>query len=455
VAAARKDTSIGATSAVLSSDLPALHRALLRAADTRPDLRLRPYLATRSGKPVALGSVTLRDLEQADRIKIGSCHEISDYPIGLDGYLTLLFVRLDPDRRRHLALHERADRVDWTELFRDAAEGSAPAPQPAVGSPVQHSAAPVDVVYTWVDALDPSWLAQHAHYSTDHVALNASANNSERYIDREELRYSLRSVWMFAPFVRNIYLVTADQQPDWLLPHPKITLVSHRDLFPDTSVMPTFNSHAIEACLHRIPDLAENFLYFNDDVFLGREVRESDFFTLAGLTKVRLSPSAFIYGGTPEPGAIPTDWAAYNSVSLIERDFAITFDRRLQHVPLPLKRSVLTEIEQRYSDEVSATRKARFRSTSDVAIPSMFGQYYAIASRHGVEWPHGPDEYVYLNTGRANARQRYESIMSRHPKFFCLNATRYEEIGLDEQAARLRDFVEVVFPSPAPWEKAG
>ena len=94
--------------------------------------------------------------------------------------------------------------------------------------------------------------------------------------------YSLRALWLHAPFVRNIYLVTADQRPDWLDDSDdRITLVSHAEIFPDSDMLPTFNSHAIEACLHRIPGLSEHFIYMNDDVFFGREVSSDLFYTKA------------------------------------------------------------------------------------------------------------------------------------------------------------------------------
>lgn len=445
VSTARADPSTGAAAAVAASQLSGLHQALLRAAATRPDLQAHLYRANRGARPVRLGSLRLPDLEKADRLAVGSSWELSEYRIGLDGHLTVLIVEHDPQRNRLLARHNRAERVDWTGLLGGES-------LTAVGAGSPHAAAPIDVVYTWVDSTDPEWREQHTRHSGDLETNNVSANNRERYVDRDELRHSLRSVWMFAPFVRHIYLVTADQRPHWLRPHPKIRVVSHREIFPDSAVLPTFNSHAIEACLHRIPGLSENFLYFNDDVFLGRETTEADFFTQAGLAKVRLSPSAFIYQGAPEPDAIPTDWAAYNSISLIERDFSMSFDRRLLHVPLPLHKSVLQEIDDRYPDEVGRTRAARLRSTSDIAIPSMFGQYYGIVSRRAVEWPHRPDDYVYLNTGRAHAARRYEKIMTRHPMFFCLNATRYDDIDLGEQATRIGEFLTTVFPVAAPWE---
>jgi hypothetical protein len=452
----RDHAAPGAAIAVLVSELPSVRRALARAAESRPELQVRPHRENRTLNKLAAAAVTVHDLRTSDWFRVGIPREISDYRTGTDGFLAVLLVEWDDERRRWLARHTRASRVDWTDLFSRAGDsrlGDGPGPIPAaICRRPQHPSAPLDVVYTWVDSSDPAWREAHAKYSQDGVTENLSADNDERYVDRDELRYSLRSVWMFLPFVRHIYLVTADQRPAWLGEHPKISIVSHREIFPSPSMLPTFNSHAIEACLHNIPDLSENFLYFNDDVFIGRELEEADLFTISGLAKVRLSPSAFIYGGVPPRGAIPTDWAAYNSVGLVERDFSLTFNRRLQHVPHPLKRSVLREIEQRYPDEIDRTRSARFRSTSDVAVPSMLAQYYGIATHRAVEWPHVSTEYVYLNTGRLDSRQKYGTIMARRPKFFCLNSTRYHEIELDEQAREITRFMRTVFPVAAPWE---
>jgi len=435
--------------------------------------------------------LSYHDLFGAHWLEIGTARERGSYRIGTGGYLTVLFVEHDPGKNRYLALRKRADRTDWTPLFaaalpapdrepavageraanpdgrpanpdgrRAAAAVTAVTAAPAAGGRVvaavgerrAHPAEPVDVVYTWVDSGDPAWREAHRRYSQEHEAHNVSADNAERYIDREELRYSLRALWLFAPFVRHIYLVTADQRPSWLVDHPKLTVVPHREIFPDPSVLPTFNSHAIESCLHRIPGLSEHFLYLNDDVFLGRETSEDDFFTMAGLAKVRLSPSQYIYQGRPEPDAIPTDWAAYNAVSLLQRDFGLRFDRRVQHVPLSQRRSVLAEIEQRYPDEVERTRRARFREPTDVALPSMFAQFYGIATARAVEWPAHRHEYIYLDTGRRDAPERFDQIRAIRPKFFCLNATRYAEIHLADQARHLRDFLAPAFPTPAPWE---
>ena len=141
----------------------------------------------------------------------------------------------------------------------------------------------VDVVYTWVDGDDEDWLAaRDARVTGLGGTPSARAGGASRYRSRDELRYSMRSLHLFAPWVRRIHLVTAGQVPTWLdTSHPAITVVDHRDILP-ASALPTFSSHAIETRLHVLPDLAEHFIYVNDDVFLGRPARPELFFSPGG-----------------------------------------------------------------------------------------------------------------------------------------------------------------------------
>src|SRR5690606_2330888 len=119
----------------------------------------------------------------------------------------------------------------------------------------------------------------------DTGAQRREASGQARFRDRDELRYSLRSLHLFAPWVRTIHLVTAAQRPAWLddaaLESGRIRLVDHREILP-ASALPTFNSQAIETALHRIPDLAEHFVYVNDDVLLGRPLTKEHFFSPGG-----------------------------------------------------------------------------------------------------------------------------------------------------------------------------
>ncbi|XP_048726912.2 N-acetylglucosamine-1-phosphotransferase subunits alpha/beta-like isoform X2 [Ostrea edulis] len=114
--------------------------------------------------------------------------------------------------------------------------------------------------------------------------------SSSRFEDNDELRYSLRSVEKYAPWVRHVFIVTNGQIPHWLdLENPRVTIVTHEDIFPNKSHLPTFSSPAIEANIHRIPGLSKKFIYMNDDVMFGKEVWPEDFYTQATGQRVYLT----------------------------------------------------------------------------------------------------------------------------------------------------------------------
>lgn len=396
-----------------------------------------------------LDELKMSDLLESDSICVGLPYRQGKFVLERDAAAEILV--LEQRDRRLVAKRWRADKVDWTEDFQESVAAPAIISPPSLLHALERE--PIDVVYTWVDSSDPDWQAERAHWAERENIELVSASNEERYIDRDELRYSLRSVHLYAPFVRNIYLVTAGHRPRWLNEDTdRIRVVPHSEIFPDAGMLPTFNSHAIEACLHLIPGLSENFIYFNDDVFLGREVTVEDFFTKAGLIKSRFSPTSFTASVEPDETAIPTDWASYNAIRLIDRDFGLHFDRKMKHVPMPLKRSMLQEIEERYAQEMTATRAARFRSRSDISFASMFAHYYAIATGRGVEWANISGEYAYADTGREDFPDRLRSIDRVRPTFLCLNVTRHTDISLEQQAVLLQEDLQARYPVPSPFE---
>ncbi len=127
----------------------------------------------------------------------------------------------------------------------------------------------IDIVVTWVDGDDPVWLAEKNKYSKLEQNIAAGdANAICRYRDYGILHYWFRAVERFAPWVNKVFFVTCGQKPDWLNEaNPKLRLVNHQDYIP-AEYLPTFQSNTIELNLHRIPDLAEHFILFNDDMFL-------------------------------------------------------------------------------------------------------------------------------------------------------------------------------------------
>ena len=135
----------------------------------------------------------------------------------------------------------------------------------------------IDFVITWVDMNDQKWRADFLKYSGK--ADNEKNSVSEaRFRDYGFLRYWFRGVEKFAPWVRKIHFVTSGQKPDWLDENnPKINLVNHKDYIPE-QFLPTYNSVVIERYLHKIPGLAEHFVYFNDDFYIINKISTERFF---------------------------------------------------------------------------------------------------------------------------------------------------------------------------------
>ena len=136
----------------------------------------------------------------------------------------------------------------------------------------------IDFVITWVDGNDPEW-QREKKARLGHMGIPASVDDrKERYRDWDNLQYWFRGVEKYAPWVRKIHFVTWGHHPKWLnTEHTKLNIVRHEDFIPE-KFRPTFNSHTIEWNFHRIPGLAEKFVYFNDDVFLLRSVKPENFF---------------------------------------------------------------------------------------------------------------------------------------------------------------------------------
>ena len=129
----------------------------------------------------------------------------------------------------------------------------------------------MDAVITYVDGSDPLW-------QEDFRTATAGTEPVKRYRDWGTLPYLLRGIDRHLPFIENVFLVVSreSQVPDWVN-RDRVKVVLHADIMP-AACLPTFNSTAIELFLHRIPGLAEQFLYFNDDFFVLREMDASAFF---------------------------------------------------------------------------------------------------------------------------------------------------------------------------------
>lgn len=133
----------------------------------------------------------------------------------------------------------------------------------------------IDFVVTWVDENDEKWKKDKQFYFKGY---SKKLNDEARFREWNNLQYWFRAVEKYAPWVHRVFFVTNGQIPVWLnTKYPKLICVKHTD-YIDNQYLPTFNSNAIELNIHKINQLSEHFVLFNDDTFLNKEVYPNDFF---------------------------------------------------------------------------------------------------------------------------------------------------------------------------------
>ncbi len=145
---------------------------------------------------------------------------------------------------------------------------------------------PIDAVVTWVDGSDPRHRQKLARY-LHNLSLTPQDASKTRFRSSFEIRYCVLSLLKFAPYLRNIYLVTDHQAPPifadvkrWFPERvDSLRLIDHTEIFRDYEhLLPTFSSYSIETMLFRIPGLSETFIYLNDDMILVNRTEPADWF---------------------------------------------------------------------------------------------------------------------------------------------------------------------------------
>lgn len=137
---------------------------------------------------------------------------------------------------------------------------------------------PVDLVYLWCDGNDENFANKKNELKKKlNIPFDEKANGNIRYIEHNELKFSLRSVQQYAPWINHIYIITDNQRPKWLKENSRLTIIDHKDIIPE-KLLPTFNSSVIDFYIYKIQNLSEHFLYANDDFIFFNKVEKNDYF---------------------------------------------------------------------------------------------------------------------------------------------------------------------------------
>ena len=318
----------------------------------------------------------------------------------------------------------------------------------------------IDLVYLWVDGNDPEWQAKKQAFVEGKVYQYGEANHSARFFDNDELKYSLRSVCRYAPWINHIYIVSDNQVPEWLdQSNPKITVVDHTQILPPEA-LPTYSSPAIEWCLDQIPGLSEHFILANDDTFMGQEVTPDFFFTPEGYPVMRLKRRVVGH---------KTVVSLYMKTILRTQEIIYQrFGKRFKFIPHHnMDAYCLTDFKackQEFSELVHDTVVRHFRSEEDFQRVAIY--YYGLAIGHGKfrrmgrynqqmpffkrvwEALHGHYFYDARNIGITNSNIP-RVFRKYNPKLFCLNDS---ENATPECRIRVRNLLRTMFPDKSPFE---
>ena len=370
----------------------------------------------------------------------------------------------------------------------------------------------IDVVYTWVNGSCPEFQKSKAKWLglSDKGKGSVAASMSARFYDWDTMRYSIRSVETFLPCTRNLYIVTNGQVPIWLnLSNPKVNLITHRDIFPNKSHLPTFNSNAIEQHLHLIKGLSEKFLYFNDDILISKKLTLRDLYygengqhiymsdlkisdcypgckigkTGNGICNLACNNTFCNFDGKDclantanirfettksKGGPWKTSLAFGNGV--LSEKFGVTQRLYPEHVPQFLDKDVMAQYTKAFSRYINNTSSSKFRHGSN--IPMALVYYNFIMSerdhmkdkcdkkcrfRYNIK-PRKSEYFHMIGIGsnvamvKRNLEQWYKS---RRPLFVLIQDTN-QGMTPDNHASHkvLREYFERVFPRPSQFESS-
>ncbi len=307
----------------------------------------------------------------------------------------------------------------------------------------------IDLVYLWVNGNDPKWIAKRD--AVIGKTTEAQDNCKGRYAETGELRYSLRSVEKYAPWIRKIFIVTDNQIPDWLdTSNPKIRIVDHTEIIPK-KYLPCFNSSVLEHFICCIPDLAEHFLYANDDMFLNKPVTPSTFFAKDLLPIIRVNSRPFrkwsLQYRTKVLGKTLSNYKRiiHNAALLVEKKYGTYYSGKAHHnIDAYLKSSCLYTREV-FDKELRATFTNHKRSDND--IQRSLYSYVAFAEKTAHR------KYVTQRTSfrlHIDNRRLYEKFKKYNPVFFCMNDS---EFANDDDRAYADAFRSTLFPDKSSFEK--
>lgn len=309
----------------------------------------------------------------------------------------------------------------------------------------------IDLVYLWVNGNDPEWRAKRNNV-IGNTEEGSAVNCEGRYADNNELKYSLRSIELYAPWIHKIFIITDNQIPEWLdTSNPKIRIVDHTEILPSQS-LPCFNSTVIAHFIPRIPELSERFLLANDDTFLGRPVSPDTFFAADGFPiahfyrkyfrKLALFYRERILKKTLE-NYVQT---IKNAATLVEKKYGIYFGSKSHHNIDAFLKSDYIRVEEMFKTAIEPTFINHMRKPNDIHHRHLYFYTTLAEKRAHLQYVSQKTSFRFL----IHKTELYPKLEEYNPTFFCMNDSQFAR---ESDRLKAAEYLKNRFPEKSHFEK--
>lgn len=308
----------------------------------------------------------------------------------------------------------------------------------------------IDAVITWVDGNDPKHQEKMNQFLPKEKQKQTFSTDVTRFASVGEVKYCVLSIFRFAPFIRKIFIVTDDQDPhlsavlEQYFPERlnDVKIVDHKEIFRGyEEYLPTFNSSTIENMLWRIPDLEENFVYFNDDIFLIRPLKVEDWYRNNEIVlRGNWLPSAALRHGwrkvkiklwnksmVPKPSHNIKQWLSAQLLGFRWKYFGV------DHTPYVMKKSILKDFYAKNPDLLIRNISHRFRHHTQFNVAAIINHTSIKNGNKNLEKP----DNAYLQPSKRKPGYLESKLgkceKAKNIKFLCVQ-------NLDQCPESLQDF---------------
>jgi hypothetical protein len=231
-------------------------------------------------------------------------------------------------------------------------------------------------------------------------------------------------------------------------------MIDTTETFPHPSYLPNSNSNAIESTIPNINNLSEHYIYFCDDIFLGKKTKYTDFFTYDGkaiVDKYVLETSPILINEK-------------NNINNIK--YPPSTGRMYKHIPIPQIKSCVQEFYEEYSEYIHWVRMTKKRNNKGFDVCQSNGlntpcqqiHYpickYMYAQNKAITTDNDESKKcIFVKNKYNNLIYALNRIIVIKPLFFCINDDQTDVSKRAEAINTVLQFFEVYFPNKPSFEK--